>query len=153
RGCSGLLFGPHVGESGARVVAEMTGLRIATGEDQRVENGFRAARFDRFVGTAVCIGVERRDLAPEANAFCDVVEEAAFVFGGCGFGESRPERGARHGVGNGGMAGDTESFVVALGPGPRHPPRGALIEIAGSGLRTPAGVRGACWRLRAEEYR
>src|SRR5208282_1867629 len=78
----GLLLGPHVVERGAGVAREPAALRIVAGQDQGIENGFGAAGLDGLVGAAVCVGVERRDFLPQADALGDIVEEAALVLGG-----------------------------------------------------------------------
>src|SRR5215469_5077895 len=83
------------------------------------------------------VGVNRSDLFPKANALGDVVEEFLFVCGRGFLGEFCPKSRARQGVGHGGVTGDAERVVIALGSWPGHPPFLPSIKIRGRGFLSP----------------
>src|SRR4029077_9770947 len=140
RPCTGvvsgsLLFGPHVVQRRVRIVAEFADLSVVGGQDQSVEDGLGAARFDGLVRAAVRVTVERSDLVPKADTLGDIVEEPAFVGGGSFFGKRVTESGPGEYVGHRAVTRDTKCIVIARGFGPFHPPACSLIELSGgSGL-------------------
>src|SRR6266436_4458650 len=133
----GLLFGPHVIQRPARVVAEPAALRVVAGKDQRIENGFRPARFDSLVRAAVRVAIERGDFLPKAYALGDIVQQSTFVEGRSIFGKFLTKRRSGERVRQRRVARHAKSFVIARGFWPCLPPAFPLIEVSGGSPLIP----------------
>jgi hypothetical protein len=68
---------PQVVKCRACIVADLAALRIARGDDDRVEDRFGAARLAGLRKAASLIRIEGLDLFPQRDALDDVLDELA----------------------------------------------------------------------------